>query len=109
MISFLDSRLTTDYFKFGHYLGLNVDLLHHIWQRNSHNPKHCITEVLLQWRKHSPDDSHECVVKALKASGYDLLSAMVTHRYSKQYSQKNHGPAINDSELLSHVLGGKPT
>ena len=86
-----------------------MDLLHHIWQRNSHNLKHCITEVLLQWQKHLPGCSHECVVKALKASGYDLLSAMVTHRYSKQCTicQKNHGPEINDSELLSHVLGGK--
>ena len=89
-----------------------MDLLCDIWKRNSHNLKHCITEVLLQWRKHSPDGSHEPVVEALKASGFDMLSAMVTLRYSKQCTycticQKNHGPEINDSELLSHVLGGK--
>ena len=73
--------------KFGYYLGLDIDWLNWIQQRAGHDMKQCVIEVLFQWHKRSPGGSHEDVVKALKASGYDMLSSMVKFWYSSTKNQ----------------------
>ena len=86
--------------------------LHQIELNIGHDVKRCIKHVLFLWQKRSPDGSHEDVAKTLKASGYDLLSAMICFQYSQTQSvtfcascQTTHGLDISDYELLNHILG----
>ena len=114
-MSFLETHLTADWMKFGHHLGLDMDLLHHIEETTGHDTVRCIKQIMLSWRRKSSECSHDSVIRGLKSSGYSLLSDMVDLWYSNRSQsttfckicQRNHSPETSDHELLSHLLGSK--
>ena len=108
-MSLLDSKLTTDYVKFGHHLGLTIRELYRIEETVGHDTKRCVKQILFHWRNHSKDITHEAIVKALQASGYQLLSKIVESRFSSlsfcSMCQMNHGGGnIDELDSLNHIL-----
>ncbi len=110
LMSFLDSKLTTDYVKFGYHLGLNMIELHRIEEEVGHDTKRCITKILLHWRNHShkQDITHEAIVRALQASEYQMLSKIVESHFSSlsfcSMCQRNHGGGNIELAPLNHIL-----
>ena len=88
IMSFLKSHLTSVYGwrEFGYNLGFSMNELNQIDTNIGHDVKLCISRILFLWQKRSPGGSHEDVARALKASGYDLLSAMICFQYSQTQS-----------------------
>ena len=109
LMSFLDSKLTTDYVMFGHHLGLTVRELYRIEETVGHDTKRCVKQILFHWRDNSKDITHEAIVKALQASGYQLLSKIVESRFSSlrycSMCQGNHGSGnFDELDSLNHIL-----
>lgn len=105
-MEFLESKITTDFVKFGHYLGLSMNELWKIEESVGHDPKRCIKQILFLWRS-SQDLSHKAIAAALEASGYQLLSKIVgSHSTSSTYCsmcQKTHGEGFNTLRSFNYL------
>ena len=113
VMTFLDSRLNTDYLKFGHHLGIDMNELQKIHEALGHDTKRCIREVLFEWkRRSSPEDvTYEAIAKALEETGYPLLSTVVKDCYGSStfciICQTSHGGNIDDFSSIKHILTSK--
>ena len=108
IMSFLETKLTNDYMKFGHCLGLDMNKLHTINTKMGHDARRCIREIMFQWRRGSPNATPKIIIEALKTAGYHILSKMANDRVDASnfcsMCQKNHGIALDSLTSLTELL-----
>ena len=112
LMKFLESKLQSNWYRFGHHLRIPIEELHKIEVRVGQDTEHCTIQVLFMWRRLNPAASWEPIAEALKQSGLSLLSAVVTKRYMNpgptfcQICQCTHGldyPDIDIHDVLTSI------
>ena len=104
-MNFLESKLRSKWYQFGHHLKLPIEELHRIEVNVGQNNERCTRQVLFLWRKLYPAASWEPIADALEQSGLSLLSAIVTKRYTNPGStfcricQCTHGVDYTDFDI----------
>ena len=104
-MNFLESKLRSKWYQFGHHLKLPIEELHKIEVNIGQNNERCTRQVLFLWRRLNPAASWEPIAEALKQSGLSLLSAIVTKRCT------NPGIDFTDfhiHDVLSSIPNSKP-
>ena len=101
MMTFLKSKLTTDYYEFGWCLGLCMDEIDKIKQDSGHDTGDATREILLLWRKTASDLSHTAIAKALAGCGYHLLSTVVNSYYER--CQTSDSGNINELDVFKYL------
>ena len=82
LMKFLESKLQSNWYCFGHHLKIPMEELHKIEVRVGQDTERCTIQVLFMWRRLNPASSWEPIAEALEQSGLSLLSAIVTKRYT---------------------------
>ena len=104
-MKFLESKLQTNWYHFGHHLKIPIEGLHNIEVNVGQDNERCTRQVLFMWRKLHPAASWEPIAEALEQSGLCLLSAIITKRYTNpgptfcQICQCTHGLDYNDFDI----------
>ena len=80
LMKFLESKLQSNWYCFGHHLKLPMEELHRIEVNVGQDNERCTRQVLFIWREKNPAASWEPIAEALEQSGLSLLSAFVTKR-----------------------------
>ena len=105
LMKFLESKLQSNWYCFGHHLKLPMEELHRIEVNVGQNSERCTRQVLFIWRENHPASSWEPIAKALEQSGLSLLSTIVTKRYTNpgptfcQTCQCTHGVDFTDCNI----------
>ena len=105
LMKFLESKLQSNWYCFGHHLKIPVEELHGIELTDGQASDRCTRQVLFLWRKLNPAASWVPIAKALELSGLSLLSAIVTNQYTNsgpifcQICQCTHGLDYTEFEI----------
>ena len=98
LMKFLESKLQSNWYCFGHHLKLSMEELHRIEVNVGQDNERCTRQVLFIWREKHPAASWEPIAEALEQSGLSLLSAFVTKQYT------NPGPIFCQTGQCTHGL-----
>ena len=82
LMKFLESKLQSNWYCFGHHLKIPIEELHRIELTVGQDSDRCTRQVFFLWRRLNPVASWEPIAIALKQSGLSLLSDIVTKRYT---------------------------
>ena len=102
LMQFLESKLQSKWYCFGHHLKIPMEDLHSIELTDGLASDRCTRKVIFLWRKSNPDASWEPIVEALKQSGLSLLSDIVFKRYKnpdRTFCQICHGLDFKDVDI----------
>ena len=102
LMNFLESKLRSKWYQFGHHLKFPIEELHRIEINVGQNNERCTRQILFLWRRLYPAASWEPIADALEQSGLSLLSAIVTKRYTNPgptFCQCTHGLDYTDFDI----------
>ena len=105
LMKFLEPKLQSNWYCFGHHLKIPMEELHRIELTVGQASDRCTRQVLFLWREFNRDASCEPIVEALKQSGLSLLSDIVIKRYTNpeptfcQICQRSHSLDFNDVDV----------
>ena len=105
LMKFLESKLQSHWYCFGHHLKIPMEELHRIQLTDGQASDRCTRQVFSSWRRSNQVASWEPIVEALKQSGLSLLSDIVFKRYKNpdrtfcQICHCSHGLDFKDVDI----------